>query len=170
MLSALSRRMAHVDWTKVRQPHAYIETALYLAEISEWKRVQAQKRAQEREQQIVRELQLLENARAELAICIADYRTVCRPAETEYRWLDALSVLVGATCDADLRQTYGVSRDVVYQWRRRGLLLLQPDFSDDLCAHIYKGRLERPVTWKKGAAASRRQRRTDCDGLGRRRG
>jgi len=142
---------------KIENPEAYDYAVRRNREIDAWRAARANERKAENLERQASEFAALEAARVELASVIASYRQVCRPAETEWKWLDALSVLCGFETDEQIRVRHDASRDQVYQWRRRGLLLLLGDFSETLRKYIDSGRLRRPHNWSAGKASARKK-------------
>jgi hypothetical protein len=155
-MRTLTEKLSAVDWSTVRDREAYVAVASRNAVADARRQAQAAQRRVKREAQRAAEVDALAAARQELAGLISDYRTVCAQGDIEAKWLLALSVLVGATTDTEIRATHGVSRDVVYQWRRRGLLLLDQDFSNNLRSHLAT-RLMRPPQWSVGSKSLRRR-------------
>jgi hypothetical protein len=155
-MKTLHEKLTAVDWSKVTDRQAYTAQAAYRQKVDVWKQAQAALKRAAYEAEVAAEIENLRSARAELAALIADYRTVCSAGETETKWLEALSVLVDETTDSALRKRYEVSTDCVYQWRRRGLVLLRSDFSPNLRSQMMT-RLTRPSNWKVTHMAKRRR-------------
>lgn len=138
-------------------PWAFAKVVKWRTQVDAYRQDESRRRVEARKAEHQAALSALERCRAELLGLIAAYRQVCSPVEIEWRWLDALEVLGGTRTDGDVQSEHGASRDCVYQWRRRGLLLLAPDFSPELAEHIRSGRLRRPAAWSQDQAAWRRR-------------
>lgn len=156
-LAEVGREDAWAAAMAADNPWSFAATVRRRAEIDAHRQAERRRRVEARKAEHQAALSTLGRCRAELLGLIAAYRQLCSSADIERRWLDALEVLVGTRTDGDVQAEHGASRDCVYQWRRRGLLLLAPDFSPELAEHVRSGRLRRPAAWSTSQAARRRR-------------